>query len=218
MPYNIRCNLLSDLNECAKQELERKGFKLSDSDKISIFEQYLNVIKHTVTPQRRTVHIPQDLKCPPEHQEGFDRLIDAVKSGININPYLSKNTLDAGAMDGMLLDFGLHHFHLGVSVEQCGPSAGLMKRTGPILIALVKTEDFYCVAIKNHGRDFPLLWTHKSLIEILHNHWPDLIQQYKVLGFRGLSDELTDKDRKSLRQKNLNSFIKLDDGMNLPHS
>lgn len=60
-----------------------------------------------------------------------------------------------------------------------------------------------------HGKDHRDVWVNTSLIEIIHNNWPDTIVHMKS----GLScSTLTLAERLTLRKKNVNANIAVSDG------
>lgn len=213
MPYNIRCNLVDDLNENAKAALENHGYRWAKSHVLSPFQQYLNILRREVHPQPRRVHKAAAFTCPAEHQDGLATLLKRIEQGHNVNAYLSSNLLDASYTDGFLSDFGFHHFHLGKKTLTSGKSKGFVQRTGPVLIALVGEHNFYCIAVKSHGRTGDsLLWARHELIETVHNNWPSLLEPYKVKNAIRLATKVTEEERKKLRNSQVNAPIEMSDG------
>jgi hypothetical protein len=87
---------------------------------------------------------------------------------------------------------------------------GFIKRTGPVLFAKVTSDVFYCIAIMEHGRSNPEVWSEQGMIAIVHNNWPDIIEQYNS-GFLTM-DKVTRTERNQFRKSNVNTFVEVDDG------
>lgn len=202
----IRCDLVKDLDQIAEKDMLRSGYTWDRNSAHPIFIQYLNLLNREVEPRPRVVHISRGLRCPIEHEEGFSRLIKSFVAGRNVNNYLSSSLLDASYKDGFLDDFGLHHFHLGVGFCDRGKSKGFVKRTGPILIAYVTDAAVYFIGIHGHG-----VWGEQSLIEVIHNEWPEILEKFKLIGVLPSSELLESKERILLRKKGVNSFVAMPD-------
>ena len=133
--------------------------------------------------------------------------------GENVNAFLSKNILyttnedmkkdrlrrkkGCKSIDGLLWDFGMHHFHLSKEVEQ----SGFIKRSAYLLFALVTQEVVYFVDVRRH--DDPLAWVRQDLLRIVHSNWPELVEANVLRGVKGTV--LTDEEKQELRRKNTNN-------------
>ncbi|OCH17760.1 hypothetical protein [Aliivibrio logei] len=212
---DIRCTLRNELNLLAEREMQNKGYKWKADTKISSFHQYMNLLNREISPIPRMVFMSKNLDCPLECKDGFDALVNGFKLGFNINAYLSSNLKDASYNDSFLNDFGLHHFHLGTGICESGKSKGFINRTGPILIAYVTEESVYFLRVSKHGKGgVPYLWTEQSLIEIMHEEWPELLKPYTIYGISQSSEILTSEQRQNLRKNSCNALIEMPDGTN----
>ncbi|HIF9534263.1 TPA: hypothetical protein ACX6S0_002622, partial [Photobacterium damselae] len=95
----------------------------------------------------------------------------------------------------------IHHFHLGETME-----GNFIKRTGPLLFALLVDNKFYAIGIFDHGS-----WADQDLVEIIHRNWPNVIDKYQIKGIVS-SSPLTEQERLYLRKVNGNSFVTVQDG------
>ena len=124
--------------------------------------------------------------------------------GASVVPYLSKKVNDSTTEDGLLWDFGMHHFHLD---DQLGAS-GFVERSDYLLFAILAEADAYFVDIKKHSDPENLLWVRQNLLKIVHSNWPELTQSRALRGMTG--NQLTDNQKKELRRKNTNHVTDLE--------
>lgn len=199
------------LNNWAKNTLieENISFK-NDEETIPYFIQLLNHKSKLIKPIPRNVSFSRNFQISPDNQEGFNQLLTCIKNGINVNPYLSKISLDGGKVDGLLDNYGLKHFHLGKEEEE---NSNFIQRTGELALVFITNDEVFFVASKMHGRGHGLIWYEKDVLEILHQERPDLISNFKVENFTDISPTITEAlDIKRLRDKQINTYITLSDG------
>src|SRR5262249_60253000 len=115
-----------------------------------------------------------------------------LAAGADPTPRLSRKLLKRGFNDKMLNDWGIHHLHLGLSME---PEGRFITRTGDVLFVLFRDDDAYLIDVREHGA-----WCDGDLVEIVHTNWPETIRQFRLEGVNGF--ELTTKQRESLRSRN----------------
>jgi len=101
----------------------------------------------------------------------------------------------------MLNDWGVHHFHLGENMK-----GDFIERTGPLLFALLVEDKFYAIGIFSHGA-----WADQDIVEIIHRNWSDVVEKYKIKGVASAT-QLTEQERLTLRKKNANSLVTVQDG------
>uniref|UniRef100_UPI001409D0D3 hypothetical protein n=1 Tax=Pseudomonas akapageensis TaxID=2609961 RepID=UPI001409D0D3 len=114
-----------------------------------------------------------------------------------------KDHLSFRNQDGLLDDWGVHHFHLGIGPHPKIP--GLVERTPPVVFALVTDEVFYAINTYEHQG-----WASTEIVETLHQNWPDAIHQYVLHGVS--PDPMTESDRTTLRKKRANCVVTVKDG------
>lgn len=180
-------------------EVGRDVSGLDDNDKI--FLAYFNTCLLFPKPQKYQVHIHQDFTCPPECKEGYELLLDKMRTGKNFSAHLSKSTKETENYDLMLYDWGVYHFHLGIVVED----SGYIQRTSKLLYAYINNEDIYLLGIFDHGK-----WNDQDLIEIIHTYYPESIRGWLIEGTPEMV--ITGEDRKHLRKARINTFITVSDG------
>lgn len=196
------------ISNWSKEQLVATHISFDKSGKIPFFIQYLNYLSKSITLKSRKVSKAKNFEVSFENQEGFNKLVNSIKLGLDVNLYLSKKVLNAKIVDGMLDNFGIKHFHLGNDIE-----AGFFKRTGEIALAIVTDYEVFFITSKQHGKGYGHIWYEKDVIEIIHKERPDLIEHCKVAMFEELTNNISEtSDIKTLRDKNANTAITLDDG------
>lgn len=140
--------------------------KLEGMPLATLLIHYLNwMIRYVSVKPRRTIIEPTVTADPRWRslREPVSALLDKVRSGENLTPYLSIQPHSKGYSPGtskkgpdvdrwvdkdfLLNVMGFHHFHLGEKVE----AAGHVERTDDVLFARVSHEDFTAIGIFNHS-------------------------------------------------------------------
>ena len=125
------------------------------------------------------------------------RLRQLLVVGADVNAFLCKNTRQATGWDGLLWNYGMHHFHLG---RETGKD-GFVNRSRHLLFAIVAPTDAYFVDVRPHPTSGGIGWLSQELLRIVHSNWPELIEASVLHGVSG--DELTDDEMQELRRKNV---------------
>jgi len=140
--------------------------KLEGMPLATLLIHYLNwMIRYVSVKPRKTIIEPTVTADPRWRslREPVSALLDKVRSGENLTPYLSIQPHSKGYSpetsrkgpdvdrwadkDFLLNVMGFHHFHLGEKVE----AAGHVERTDDVLFARVSREDFTAIGIFNHS-------------------------------------------------------------------
>ena len=217
----------SDLVGIIKRQFDKLGIRYDRSiDSCSLAARYLEMLRRRIAPNPRTVHFSKeihhslgdltrnvDLEQQKKAEEAWRTVFQIrhhLDEGRNVNGFLHRGINHAtGGMsyDGLLWDFGMHHFHLS---KKPGKS-GFFKRSGFLLFAIVEQEDVYFVDVRRHPKrkdpnDFG--WVQQDLLKIVHSNWPELVEPNILRGVKG--DAITDKQKKELRRKNINNCAEFD--------
>ena len=115
-----------------------------------------------------------------------------------VTPFLSRSTISSETHDGLLWDYGMHHFHLNRRLE---PS-GFVERSGYLLFAVVSNVDAFFVDVRPHRDPEDLQWVRQDLLTIMHSNWPEILEPHILRGVSGAT--VTDEQKKELRRKNVN--------------
>ena len=158
---------------------------------------------------RTLVHNPS-LICPPEVSHGWQMLKSEVTKGIDLTPRLSRKIENADYKDGMLYDWGFHHFHLGTVFDSKHPQ--LIQGTAFVLLAIVDSSKFYPVDFVQHGK-----WGDKAILEKAIKAFPDRFEPFQLKGITDIAYPCTDEnDIMEIRKLGMNSFVKVDDKVYAP--
>ena len=196
------------VNNWAKDKFIKENIDYDESGEVLYFIQYLNYRSKLVIAKPRNVVLSKQFSISPENKKGFDRLKEKLINGEDVNAYLSKSSIIANSVDGMLDNFGIKHFHLGEIVKN-----DFIKRTGEIALGLVTDSEVFFVVSKQHGKGYGDIWYEKDVLEIIHKEKPSLISHCKVENMIDISPTISDtKDIKYYRNSNINGAITLDDG------
>ena len=211
-------NLKSDLTKIIKQQFDRLEISYDDDqDVCNLAAHYLEMLNRRVVPSPRHVHFSEEIhdslgnlrrKADIEQQE---RMVDAweavffirylLTKGLNVNGFLSKRIDSATgkrSRDGLLWDYGMHHFHLSKKFE----GSGFAERSDYLLYAVITEESVYFVDVRPHPKPHDLGWVRQNLLNIVCRNWPELIAPHILRGVKGTV--LTDEEKANLRRKNCN--------------
>jgi hypothetical protein len=192
----LKANFVGDWIESLKGILvNHLGYDISGISDEVIPLTYFNVGQRRIAPEKREVKVADTFICPENLKSRWKVLRSKIENGQDINSYLSKQIKKVNYIDSMLLDWGIHHFHL---VEN--------PRSNDILFAFVAQEYFYAIGIYTH-KD----WAKYDIVETVHRNWPEAISSYKIKGI-DVRNNVPEEGRLVLRSKNVNALTKVSDG------
>ena len=209
-------NLRDDLKDIIGTYFSEKSVRCRAEDKADdLATRYCEMRIRHIDPLPRTVHFASQLhdtlgrladeSNPQERVKALDawrtvfRLRHLFTSGGDLTPYLSRGIKDATSRDGLLWDYGMHHFHLSSRVEK----SGLIRRSDYLLFAIVTDDRTFFVDVRKHRDPQDLQWVRQDLLEIVHTNWAEITGALVLRGVGGST--LTDEQKKELRRKNVNS-------------
>lgn len=117
-----------------------QAVEVASLDDRDVRYRYFEAQRRRIAPTPRVIKIADDFSCPPEHQAGWEALQEEVRRGDNIKPRLSKRHASLLNPDGLLEEWGVHHFHLGVTRDLKDPA--YVARTRQLLCAGNKSNIF----------------------------------------------------------------------------
>lgn len=126
-----------------------------------------------------------------------------IQNGEDIKPYLSKKISDLDYNDPLLNDWGIHHLHLGLSIDE----SDFIERTGPVLFVRFDIKKAYFINIMPHGS-----WAKHELIKIIHNNWPETIEKFRIKAIYS-EKKYTDSEISILRKAGVYTLIEVDQGI-----
>lgn len=205
MNTNVNIDLYSDWIQIIKSELMFLGYSIDQDEKSeNICFMYFNLKKRLIEPKPRNILLSNVFNCPDEYKDALDAIIIKIKQGRNLKPHLSTKLYKLDYNDDMLNDWGIYHLHLGTKLD----NKGFVNRTGPLLYAFFDDNNAYFINVLYHGA-----WTKQDIIKIVHNNWPESIEQYKLNGVIELETQITDDDLKKLRRAHINTCVEIDKGI-----
>ena len=214
----------SDLADIVKQQFDKTGIRYDDNmDVCGLAACYLEMLNRRVVLIPRKVHFSEEIhnslgslrreadvgqrKKAADAWSALFLIRHLLTEGKNVNGFLSTRIDSATgkrSRDGLLWDFGMHHFHLSRALE---PSGDFVKRSDYLLFAIITQEHAYFVDVRPHCDPQNLGWVRQELLKIVHLNWPELIESNVLRGVKG--DVLTDEQKKELRRKNTNHVAEL---------
>lgn len=202
---NVQMDFVSDWQETNIRQMQAEGFIFSPTtsrDKLLI--RYLNHgRKKGGEPHPRNVHFSKEFVCPPVVQNGLDQLVNVIKTGQDISPYLSTRVDNINYLDGMFNDWEVLHLHLG---EQPYPRDPRFKdRTNELLFLMLKPNDAFLINVLDHNVN----WADKSILQTVYDNWPELIKPFILKGVINLGQSYSMEDHFELRKAGITVMMEL---------
>ena len=208
----------SDLRHIIQNEFDRKDVQHDrNMDIVDLTARYCEMMNRRILQVPRRVHFSNevydslrqltqqtDAGNREKAQEAWDTtflLYCLLSKGENVNGFLSKNIMHAmgsQSKDGLLWDFGMHHFHLRKDIQ----SSGFVSRSDYLLFAIITQDHAYFVDVRPHRDPQNRGWVRQDLLKIVHSNWIELIEANILRGVQGTV--LTDEQKQELRRKNVN--------------
>lgn len=199
-------SFVEDVRKQFVMGLLAQGFAVDASkDALTVFRVFFEISGRTIRSRPRPVHWSRELEAKPltdNHKNALLCIQTESLAGEDLNPRYSRQQWDPNFSDGLLNDWGIHHFHLGAHGE--GPM-GLAGSTQELLYAFVRSDGIYFIDLLTHD-DFATY----DLIEIVHKNWPELISHCRA-PFVPASKRPSPADLKKAR-KGLTPVVSLSDG------
>ena len=213
-------NFKSDLIDIVKRYFTTEGISFEDTGDASDFvARYCEMRIRRIDPRPRDVHFSREihqslgkLACENDN-DNRDSAIEAWRTvfylrhlfvtGGRVTPHLSRKVDDSMKTDGLLWDYGMHHFHLCRKLDE----SGFVERSDYLLFAFVADFEVYFVDVRKHHDPDNLLWVRQDLLRIVYVNWPELTDARVLHWLSG--NTLTDKEIRELRRKNVNHISSL---------
>lgn len=161
--------------------------------------RYLNAYQRRVPiAAPRAVHESRELLVPQRYQADYAALKALITSGGDLRPYLSRDILKKkrpDKNDGLLNSWGIQHLHFR--------PAG----TTHIMLCKITETGVFVIRALPHDHD---VWVDTSLLQILHDNWPEEIAAGKWNGIKG--EAMSSTERLALRNHNANFATTVKDG------
>ena len=209
-------NFERDLEQIIKSQFDQHGITYEDGLDIGqLATSYLEMVNKRIQPTPRKVLLsdrihhslgqllhassddPETKKKAQEARETVSMLRRLFERGEDVNCFLGRGIEHASGLrshDGLLWDFGLHHFHLCKTMK---PN-GFVERSDYLLFAALTSDAAHFVDVKPHRHPQRLEWVQQDLLSIVHTNWPELVAPNVLRGV--LPSPVNDKELKELRR------------------
>jgi hypothetical protein len=91
--------------------------EVASLDDSEIPSNFFEGLRRKLAPQARVLKVADDFQCSPTESTGWNALQDKVRMGEDLNPHLSNRHASLFNNDGLLAEWGVHHFHLGTKPD-----------------------------------------------------------------------------------------------------
>ena len=195
-----------DILDWACSKVEKLGYEPKNKkSSIDVLDQFFNIIRNTIPPKPRNIKIAKKFSCPEVYFDGYNQLLLEIKQGVNLTPRSSRQQKNKhNYLDGALIDWNIHHLHLGKKTITTGKNKGLIEGYKDVIFSFIGEDCVYIIGIYDHDS-----WTKQSVLQTVHDNWPQLLEPFKINRAVDLATEVTDDDRKQLRKASINSPIKI---------
>lgn len=204
--YDLKINFKEDFTNSLKKQLKCFGYNEVNGSYQDICFSYLNLMKRLVKPTPRKILISKEFKYPRKFKKVLDKIKKEIENGEDITKYLSTKILDLNYHDSLLNDWDVHHLHLGDRPHN--KNNKFVNRTGPLLFVRFTHDTAYFIKVYSHGS-----WAKQEIIKIIHNNWPDSIEQFRLKDVISTSTKISDDDYKSIRKANISTLVEVDEGV-----
>jgi hypothetical protein len=179
----------SDISDISLRLVRAYGLAHSapdDQPDLALYRWMDYRLRH-INPQPREVHrssrFPID-GLPSDVQEALSLIEARFASGDDVNPYLSKGTINndvanpklQNRTDGLWADWGIHHLHL--TPEPLAEEQRFSKRSSWLLFVKVYDDAVAFIDIRNHDEEF--LWTQDDLLTTFISSWPEQAEPFRI--------------------------------------
>ena len=193
-------DIINDYNEYCKRRLieEFGSCSYEKLDPILIYHRYKIRI---IAPKKRKIEESKTITIPDKYMQSYCDIKKDILNGEQLRKYQSRKLKNINFNDDMLCHWGVHHFHLGNTIEK----DGFVSRTKELLFIYFTSNTAYIIGFFNHKS-----WCDRDVIEVLHNNWPEEIEKYKINISRAPS--LTSEQYKNLRAAHYEIHVTTKDG------
>ena len=196
------------------QALERylnasPGTKEWDDSREEAIMTWFNYLHRRIPAQPRKLAPNPSLVCPAEVAKGWTMLQREVKNGTDLTPRLSRKIENADYNDGMLNDWGFHHFHLGTTFDLKHPR--LIQGTSFVLVAIVDPYEFYPIDFVQHDA-----WGDRAILEKAISAFPNRFEKFCLKGVSDIASPFTGENVAEIRKCGVNIFHKIGDKIYAP--
>lgn len=201
----IETNFIEDIREGLAHELQQLGHPPPASAGNSYDSAHQMFLDHAHAMARRISAAPREVRVsrelialepslPAAIRGGLMTTAFELRHGADVSPRLSRGVKKLRGRDDLLVDWGIHHLHLGGTLD----SDGFVARNDEVLFVMVRPQTAYLITVRGHGS-----WADDDLVEIIHANWPQEISRYRYDALR-LHRRLAPTERQLTRRGGVN--------------
>jgi hypothetical protein len=200
----LKIDLVKDWQDQILSAMKSEGLNNTRKMKIDqLIISYFTYLRKKELGLKHRIHYAKEFFCPEKYKPSLCNIIDILKTGGDIGPYLSTGAI-AFKNDYMFNNWGIVHLHLGDEPHK--RDRRFIKRTGLLLFMYRHDNDAYLINTSEHNR-----WSNLENLQILENNWQELIENRKLYGITGLSDVISDTERFNFWKKGMDTVTELKD-------
>lgn len=185
------------------------GSNGSHADLLQAIIQYVN-LRDRVPGVRKWIICKSDFlrnqSLDANISAGLEKLVSAAEAGEDLRPWLH-DAIFTDKQDALMNDWGIQHYHLGLSFQIRPNARKRMSRTGELLYAMHKESvgNLYLISIFDHGS-----FSEKQMLEIVNDEWPGLLGHAKIENLIDISHSPSSLEINQLRKNQINSAVEID--------
>jgi hypothetical protein len=180
---NLAIDFDRDIREAVLQALPHDPARTAELQAMSFSDllvTYINWRNRLISPRCREICMSSEFQRTRygsiQRTPALEHIIEALKTGGDVTPHLSTRVtagFDVSAsaklnqrqdLDLLLNDWNVHHLHLSTTMQ---PN-GFVKRTGPLLFAVVGSTKALLIDILDHKS-----WSREHIAHVIINNWPN---------------------------------------------
>jgi hypothetical protein len=211
-------NLINDLKTIIAEEFRNIGktppfAPLVRGELDTVLYHFVETFHHKRVPVKpRAVFASQQIKDQLANPtlpwiQSYTEIIQKIGGGEDINPYLSKNSIDIKRRDPLLNDWGIHHIHL--NTKHSSADRQFSDRADYLLLAYFRAGSAYLINVYRHKETN--IWSKQELLRIIKQNWPVLLEDFHLKTCIGLETTISDEEYGELREVGMNSGIQIGD-------
>ena len=196
----IKVDFRTDWADFLQKDMTASGLAFHQSRTLEEnTDRYLNAKRRIPRQAARRIHESKELRIPPQYANDYSALTGLIHEGGDLKPYLSRDIgkkRSPDKNDPLLNRWGIQHLHF--------------RRRGPGDVLFVKITDTDVFVIQTFPHDDPQVWVNTSLLQIMHDNWPEMAEG-RVVGIPG--ESLLSSERLALQYRDRNFATTMSDGM-----
>ncbi len=189
-------NFDRDLKREIKKVSDNIGIKVKESDDLGkMLRDYLTVRLKLIEPKPREVkYNPDFLNTLTVHPQKniIKKISELSEKGMNLNLFQSKRLLQTGFHDHLLSEWNIYHFHLSLKIDK---KSKFVKQVDNLLFCYIDNSQIIFLGTEKHKDG---IFGDTKWIEVIHDHYPEVISQYRDLSIKDVSPKVDSVRRQIL--------------------